>query len=559
MTEPVNSPGLSDPPLPGGGALQAKLRHYIFLVRDRLSRVNLPLLYFVLIGGVLELLYLMVFALAPLSTIHPMLSPVGMDWHWTLAPSQLLFPGAWNLHGKYTVPGSYFLWLGVTFIALTSVYLYAVRRASHASNKLHITSRWLLLPLIGAIIFGITLLFLPAFFSNEVYNYIFSGRMLNIYHVDPMSTVPAQFPRDPYFAWISQPNVPNIYGPLWLIIASLLMGVSNSPVATLLLFKGLALLSHLINCALIWIILGKLAPARRLLGTLLYAWNPLALIELAGNGYNDGVLICLLLLATWLYAQQKGGWYDVAAVVLLGLAISVNCIGLLFAPFFIWFSLRSEDNIMHAIWGFCWRTILALAVLFTTYLPFWHGGSTFVAIISSIDMQHFVHSPLAVLVMPIRWLYSSLTQSANISSTYIQFVQPIAAADTTVISSTIFIFVLIYFYLLGKARSFDQLFTSLSIAILAYMLLVSASFWPWYVLWALWAGALRRYDALTVSVLLLSCTALLTYPFLYLDSLPIAAYQSLLIFGIPFVYLIVNGKKRNERNSFIYDRRSETA
>jgi len=73
----------------------------------------------------------------------------------------------------------------------------------------------------------------------------------------------------------------------------------------LLFFKGLALLSHLVNCVLIWVILGKLAPARRLLGTFLYAWNPLALIELAGNGHNDGMLICLLLLATWLSVQQK--------------------------------------------------------------------------------------------------------------------------------------------------------------------------------------------------------------------------------------------------------------
>ena len=50
---------------------------------------------------------------------------------------------------------------------------------------------------------------------------------------------------------------------------------------------------------------------------------------------------------------------------------------------------------------------------------------------------------------------------------------------------------------------------------------------------------LRRFDALSVSVLLLSCTALLTYSLLYLDRWPIALYQPLLIFGIPFVYLIV--------------------
>jgi hypothetical protein len=519
-----------------------------------------PLLHFILIGGVLELLYLLIFALAPLTTTYPKLSPLGTDWPWTLAPAQLLFHRAASTGSGYADLGSYFLLLGLIFIALACVYLYAVGRAFHASNKVRITSRWLLLPLAGATIFGITLLFLPALFSNEVYGYIFSGRMLAIYHADAWNTVAAQFQQDPFLAWISQPNVPKIYGPLWMAIAFLLVVIGKGPVVTLLLFKGLALLSHLINCVLIWAILGKLAPSRRLLGTLLYAWNPLALIELAGNGQNDGVLICLLLLTTWLYVQQKGGWYDVGEVVLPGLAISVNFTGLLFAPLFIWFSVRNEQNIVHAIWGFCWRAIVALSVMFMICLPFWHGGSTFVAITSSIDMQHFVHSPLGVLVMPVRWLYSLLVQGLNVPTTIsLYYLQPITAADTTVIASAMFIFSLIYVNLLRKVRSFDALFTSLCIATSGYVVLVSGQFWPWYVLWALWIVALRRFDALTVSVLLLSCTALLTYPLLYIDKSPIAAYQPLLIFGIPLVYLIAMMKRRNERKMFFYDRRSETA
>jgi hypothetical protein len=519
-----------------------------------------PLLYFILIGGVLELLYLLVFALAPLSTTYPKLSPSGMDWPWTLGPAQLLFHRSLSMGVSYADPGFYFLLLGLTFAALTCVYLYAVGKASNASDKLHITSRWLLLPLIGATIFGITLLFLPALFSNEVYSYIVSGRMLTIYHADPLIAISTQFQQDPFFAWIPQPNIPTIYGPLWMAIASLLAEMGNGSVATLLLFKGLALLSHLINSVLIWAILGKLAPSRRLTGSLIYAWNPLALIELAGNGQNVGILICLLLLTTWLYVQQKGGWHDFGAMVLLGLAISANFIGLLFTPMFIWFSVRSEQNIVHAIWGFCWRAMVVLTVLCFVFLPFWHGSSTFLAITSSIDMQHFGHSPLGVSVMPVRWLYSLLVQVLNLSTSIsLYYLQPMIAADTTVRASAMFIFALIYFNLLNKARSFDALLTSLCLAVLGYLALVSGQFWPWYVLWVLWIVALRRFDALTVSVLLFSCTALLTYPLVYIDKLPIATYQPLLIFGIPLVYLIAKVAKRTERKSLLYDRRSKTA
>ena len=601
------------------------------------------LLQFVLIGAALELLYLVVFALAPLSTINGHTSLLATAWPWTLAPSQFLFHVAWSASGKYTGGGIYYLLLGLVLIALSAIYLYAVVRAFRRRDKIHITSRWLLLLLVGAAVFGATLLFLPALFSNDVFSYIFTGRMLTIYHADPMNTAPAQFQQDPYLPWITQPGVPNIYGPLWLAITSLLVGVGNSPITTLLLFKGLALLSHLVNCLLIWAILGKIAPARRLPGTLLYAWNPLALVELAGNGHNDGLLICLLLLASWLLVQQRGGWYDAGAFAFTGLAISLNFVGLIFAPLFTWFNVRlaltrpanagsypsrqrcfatsasrsaetkgtaqlvlrtqagrkeNERDNVRVVWGCCWRALVTLITLLIVYLPFWHGGSTFVAISTSIDMQHFVHSLLAMVAVPLDWLYSQVAQGANFPANYMQ---PSSAANTMLVASGLFIFALIYFYLLGKVRrapvtiadghstggdasipalphtspaptrdegpyvtnehlrgdasiptlpdtspaptrgmlGVEVLFSCLSAAILGYVVFVVGVFWPWYILWALWIVALRRFDALSVSVLLLSCTALLTYSLLYLDRWPIALYQPLLIFGIPFVYLIV--------------------
>ncbi len=413
--------------------------------------------------------------------------------------------------------------------------------------------------MIGATIFGFTLLFLPALFNNEANSYI---------------------------------------------------------------FKSLALLSHLINCVLIWALLGNLAPTRRLGGTILYAWNPLALIELAGNGHNEGFLICFLLLTTLLIIQQKGWWYDFWAMVFLGFAFSINFITLLLAPIVICFSVQRktkqgskgqqfldetwgvptnplspdgerDDTLQQGskgqqplggawgvptnpispdegrgnqtlliwghFWGYCWRAIVALTIVFILYLPFWHGSSTFLAITSSFDMQQFIHSPLGVMVIPVRWLYSLLVQILNPTTTISSYLQPIIAANLTVRASAMFIFALIYFYLLGKVRSIDTFLTSLWLTILGFIILISGQFWPWYVLWALWIVALRRFDALTVSVLLLSYTALLTYPLLYVDNLPIAIYQPLLIFGIPLIYLITQVKRSNERMTLLYDRRSETA
>ena len=394
-----------------------------------------------------------------------------------------------------------------------------------------------------------------------------------MYHVDAMTTAPVQFPHDPYLSWLSQPGTPNVYGPLWLTFVSLLVRIGGTPVIMLLLFKAVTLLFHLLNCVLLWAILGRIAPARRFLGTLLYAWNPLALIELAGNGHNEAVLICLLLLATWLHVQDNGRWYEIGALALFGLAMTINLIALPVVVMYIWFIIRGYRGIASVTWNAVWRVLLVLALFALLYVPFWHGASTYLAITSSMNMQPVMYSFVNVLAIPLRWLYNLLVQSSNLHT---DLAQPIPAANATVLSTTIFIFALIYLYLLGKVRGapkttagmkyvshvdaemklpgFDILLTSWSIALVGYMVLVSGAFWPSFILWALWIVALRPIDALTISILLFSYTALFIYPLLAFGNVPVAVYAPLLIFGIPLVYLMVSRKRSTERNKLFYDR-----
>ncbi len=288
--------------------------------------------------------------------------------------------------------------------------------------------------------------------------------------------------------------------------------------------------SHLINCILVWAILGKIAPGRRLLGTLLYAWNPLSVIELAGNGHNEGILLSILLLATFLYVHGRGRWHEIGVMVALGLAMSMNLIVLLIAPLFTWYLVRTERNVPRALWGFCWRILLGQGLVIPIYLQFWRGASQFPPIM-----------------------------------------QPTTAADMTLRASAIFIFALIYLDLFGKVRratitlagmryapgadqemslpGFDVLLDSWSSVVFWYLVLVVGWFWPWYVLWALWIVVLRRIDARTITLLLLSGTALLIYPLRNFAESPVAMYQSLLVFGIPLVYLLIKMKRQAERNT----------
>lgn len=440
--------------------------------------------------------------------------------------------------------------------------------------------RWLCILLLGVIIFGVTLLFQPKLFSDDVFTYIFSGRILVVYGADPLNTVPSQYAGDPYLQWVlSGRSAPNIYGPLWLCVSSLLVGLRANAAVTLLLFKGLALLAHLLNSVLIWAILSRVAPTRRFLGTLLYAWNPLAVIELTGSGHSEGLLILLLLLTMWLLVQKTDLWLRIAVYLFFGLAISTNLIALLVAPLYIWFDLRTQKKMGRVIWGCCWRSLCMLLPATAISLPFWRGASTFFSITSAIDMAHFIHSPVGDLATPLRLAFLGVADFLHFPS----FLQPFTSADITLRATATLIFALIYSHLFSRVKrapstiagmhyspqrdaevqlpGYDILLSSCGIAVFWYMILVSGWFWPWYMLWILWAVVLGSLDAFTTTVLVLSGTSLLLYPLRRLVWGPVAAYEPALIFGIPLLYLIIIRKRqrKRERMQAIYDGRSETA
>lgn len=484
-----------------------------------------PFTRLLLLGSVLELLFILICMLLPFNVTFPVHAASDSILLWTFSPTQPLVLKNSLQSLQFTDLVTHMLLLCLIMIALSGVYLYLVGKALQTRNDMPITARWLLLPIIGATTFGITLLVLPMLYNNEAHNSI---------------------------------------------------------------FKSLALLSHLMNCVLIWAILSKVAPRRRLEGTILYAWNPLALIELAGYGNNDGLFIFFLLVTTLLIIQLKGHWYDFWGMVFLGCAIGMNAIALFFAPMMIYFSMlrkmqkknvvalmsegepngttnpltagKQRRNSLQLLWKFAWRSIIVLSTALVLYLIFQQHSLTFTSIISYFDMQYFVHSPLSIMVLPVQllnsFLFRNLYPPTALPSNYLL---AIPAGNMAVQASAIFIFILIYSYLFSKIQSAHSLFTCLCLTTLGFLVFLSGQFWPWYILWALWIIALRRFDPLTMSVLIFSCTALLTYPLLYIDNIPISIFQPLLIFGIPLFYLIIRLTRSSERMNVFYDRRSETA
>lgn len=530
-----------------------------------------------LVGAVifLAIFYSVLILLAPLSELRLSLTPIGQILPWLLEPAR------W-LEQSSNPPWLASLCLGLSFIGLLSIYGGTIFFVLRTSPPVQQSRRLFFLIIVGAFIPGLLLLFQPALFSDNVFTSMVIGRLVSVYSMNPFHTMPAEVVGDPYLPWmLASDSYPRISGPLWILCSAAFAAITNDPLVSLFLFKGFALFCHMLNIWLIWVLLTVIAPARRLSGTLLYAWCPLVLIESAGSGQSESMLVTLSLLAmllSLLALRSKRGdskkassfWLlQGSALLFWGLALSANWVTLLITPLVLWF-MQSDRRISRTFLMVSWQLLVVLLPEIVFLSLFWRGPETLFAITSSIDMAHFVHAPISLLTPPIHFLFRWAADS------FLSSVPGVApaniAADLTVRASATLVFILIYTHLFNRVRSaalrkgdeqeqrVGTLVDCCGIAIFWYLILVSGWFWPWYILWFLWLIVLRRIDTFTFTILLLSGTALLIYTFVGGTGEPLVTYQAAAIFGIPLLYLLVvrSSGERAERKSGSDVQRSST-
>ncbi|MFN8457043.1 MAG: hypothetical protein U0401_20660 [Anaerolineae bacterium] len=239
--------------------------------------------------------------------------------------------------------------------------------------------------LIFGLVFGFTLVWLYPITANDLFRYVLRGRIWAVYGESPMLSPPNNFPNDPYIAfagefgeWVSG------YGPLWEILVQIplrLLGTVDMVSGSISL-KFIVLIAYAM-CAVIlgWFAIPEIKPkftfshtlpvsnlaasqtSASLIALTFFAWNPLILIQVAGNGHNDMVFMALMVLgiAFW---QRK--WWA-AATLALTLATLAKITGLLILPFFVIAVWRDEP---------LWRqrllkmTGIALIGLITSYIVY---------------------------------------------------------------------------------------------------------------------------------------------------------------------------------------------
>ena len=362
-------------------------------------------------------------------------------------------------------------------------------------------------------LFNVGLLFGRPYQSMDALTYVAHGFMGG-FGLNPYGTAAAEIAyRDgtaglarelASFGWLPV-HGPSPYGPLWTWIEVLAASLTGSVGGTLLLLKALVVAASLGSAVVIWKILGRVRPEDRLLGTLVYLWNPLIVVEFAGEGHNDAVMILFVLVSLLFTVTARPALSAMGAVV----GVLVKYLPVMFSPaqaIYLWRTRRSTPRLALSV---ALALVYGLILTAALYWPFWIGADTFGALRQQ-GLPFLAPTPSGILY----WL---LLQAAPPEQ---------AAALTLRILGVLFLlFVLVAGW---RARDAAGLLRACAAISLVYLLVVSAGTWPWYAALPLALAALTPRGVFLPMALVVTFTSRLVAPFSNLVNNRFAGWDDLI-------------------------------
>jgi alpha-1,6-mannosyltransferase len=257
------------------------------------------------------------------------------------------------------------LWLGDLFHAVGwFVVLFALASAAYAVAVGWVlrrppTSRWALGGILGAgLLFRLLLLPSAPTLSTDLYRYLWDGRLavagVSPYRHPPNAPEVAAFRDELVYPQLNHVEWRTIYPPGAQLVFAALAGLRHSSVIGMkLVVLGADLLT-------IGLLLGWLrALGHPAAWVLIYAWHPLVVVEFAGSGHLDALVLATTVGALWAAARGR----LLAAGALVGVGALLKLYPLLLLP---------------AIWGRQRVRVLAvgLGVVAAGYALYWREGTT---------------------------------------------------------------------------------------------------------------------------------------------------------------------------------------
>jgi hypothetical protein len=512
-----------------------------------------------------------------LISASPLLHMAGKSLFQSLPTNDLLLVwGAWlpvDLHLAQNAWGSMYTTGAIEFLSLMALAfgIYALsawfihRQPTDGDYRPIMRIIWA-----ATIVMGLIYVLIPAMLSRDIFVYVGYGRTITAHQANPYFVTLSAFSQDPLNSYDDWKNATSAYGPLWLLVCSfwtLLIG--TSPLAYVLAFRLFALAAHLANTWLIATILKKMgySPRTVALGTLLYAWNPLALMESSMGGHNDVLMITFILLGILLCLRAEHNGFKrlldyLPPVIAFTLAVLIKFTA---APLIAFVLVLLARHTLYAEashklvdapkrWA-NWRPAflkLLIAgigsgiITLGFYAPFWIGHSLhdIVASFSSPPSSYFsensvlrfIYEWIEVHGLPPHnsWAYLPVYLLSQHSTWNV--INVIALACTMVIGA-------IWLWRVPTTRTLILA----SLLTLGVLLIVTPWFFPWYVTWlvalaVIYIPALadRRGQAWVAFAFTFSVTSLIVY--LFHDVPPLGHWNVVAwscMIGIPVLVLLL--------------------
>lgn len=382
---------------------------------------------------------------------------------------------------------------------------------------------------LGTLLVGGLCLITPKMFSHDMLSYAGYSRLMATYHANPYFVTISAFPGDPLTSVNQWPQTISVYGPVWMAICNVLGWLLRpDPAAYVVAFRLVALVAHLLNTWLVGRTLQSMgrSPRTVTLGMLLYAWNPLVLIESCLNGHNDVLMVTFLLFGILLavraekrdYLLLVRGFLPPMVAFTLAALVKFTCLPILAAYllFLVCKALQpTTANPLTLSQAFrrwpraaivlCWACGAGLILALVLYSPFWIGhdlhaimGSFTNNTASSWAVNSFERSI-------IKWGNLHPAQKHNHLWSFLSRRQ--VWNDLTFLAIALCL-------ILGATRLWVQptmsTFLILALAMMSLVLLLTPWFYPWYLIWIVSIAAVcipKRQERMSTAL----CALTLTY------------------------------------------------
>jgi hypothetical protein len=222
----------------------------------------------------------------------------------------------------------------------------------------------------GAIGLHLALLLTPPALSKDLFHHALFGRMLVTRGLNPYLTPGDALAGEPLWTLANWRALPSHYGPVFTLLSALAAAVGRGdPLATALAFKALAAACGIVT------VLAIAALARQdgrdgALPALIHGWNPLVVLETAGSGHNEAVMLAPALVGLWLVRRGRA----LAGFTLLIASVHVKGVTAALALYALIELVRAGDDGRARARRLFGLAAVTLALTALVYAPFWSGG-----------------------------------------------------------------------------------------------------------------------------------------------------------------------------------------